>query len=85
MLKMKISGKNKKRRIKKKIIKKSNLRVGGQKRENPHFSASRALIKNRLGESSNLDHRGIHAKFQVIWSGSLVRAMGRVENGLLIL
>ena len=44
------------------------------------FSASRALIKNRLDESSNLAHRGMHAKFQLIWTGSLVRAMGRVEN-----
>ena len=42
--------------------------------------ASRALIKNRLDESSNLAHRGMHAKFQLIWMISLVRAMGRVEN-----
>ena len=45
----------------------------------PIFLASRALIKNRLGESSNLAHRGMHAKFQLIWTSSLVRAMGRVE------
>ena len=46
----------------------------------PIFLASRALIKNRLDESSNLAHRGMHAKFQLIWMISLVRAMGRVEN-----
>ena len=46
----------------------------------PIFLASRALIKNRLDESSNLAYRGMHAKFQLIWTGSLVRAMGRVEN-----
>ena len=47
--------------------------------ENPHFVASRALIKNRLGESSNLAHRGMHAKFQLIWTVRLVRAMGVVK------
>ena len=47
--------------------------------ENPHFVASRALIKNRLGESSNLAHRGMHAKFQLIWAVRLVRAMGVVK------
>ena len=46
----------------------------------PIFLASRALIKNRLDESSNLAHRDMHAKFQLIWMISLVRAMGRVEN-----
>ena len=51
-----------------------------QNMKTPIFSASRALIKNRLDESSNLAHRGMHAKFQLIWTGSLVRAMGRVEN-----
>ena len=51
----------------------------------PIFSAFRALIKNRLGESSNLALRGMHAKFELIWMISLVRAMGRVKNGHLIL
>ncbi len=46
----------------------------------PIFLASRALIKNRLDESSNLAHRGMHAKFQLIWMISFVRATGRVEN-----
>ena len=44
--------------------------------ENPHFVASRAFIKNRLDTSANLAHRGMHAKFQLIWTGSLVRPMG---------
>ena len=47
--------------------------------ENPHFVASRALIKNRLGESSNSAHRGMHAKYQLIWAVRLVRAIGVVE------
>ena len=51
-----------------------------QNMKTPIFSASRALIKNRLDESSNLAHRVMHAKFQLIWTGSLVRAMGVVEN-----
>ena len=44
--------------------------------ENPHFVASRAFIKNRLDTSANLAHRGMHAKFQLIWTIRLVRAMG---------
>ena len=44
--------------------------------ENPHFVVSRALIKNRLDTSSNLAHRGMHAKFQPIWTVRLVRVMG---------
>ena len=44
--------------------------------ENPHFVASRALIKNRLDTSSNLAHRGMHAKFRLIWTVRLVRVMG---------
>ena len=48
-------------------------------RENPHFVASRALIKNRLDESSNLAHRGMLAKFQLLWAVRLVRAMGVVQ------
>ena len=51
-----------------------------QNSKTPHFLASRALIKNRLDESSNLAHRDMHAKFQLIWMISLVRAMGGVEN-----
>ena len=52
-----------------------------QNLKTPHFLASRTLIKNRLDESSNLAHRGLHAKFQLIWVISLVRAMGGgVEN-----
>ena len=35
--------------------------------------------KHRLDESSNLAHRGMHAKFQLIWTVRLVRAMGVVE------
>ena len=46
----------------------------------PHFVASRALIKNRLDKSSNLAHRGMHAKFQLIWTIRLVRAMGGVGS-----
>ena len=42
----------------------------------PHFSASRALIENRLDTSANLAHRSLHAKFWLIWTVSLVRAMG---------
>ena len=45
----------------------------------PIFLASRALIKNRLDESSNLAHRGMYAKFQLIWMISLVRAMGGLK------
>ena len=41
--------------------------------------ASRALIQNRLDESSNLAHRDMHAKFQLIWAVRLVRAIGEVE------
>ena len=41
-----------------------------------HISASRALIKNRLDESSNLAQRGIHAKFQPNSTSRLARAMG---------
>ena len=52
----------------------------GENMKIPISLASRALIKNRLDESSNLAHRGMHAKFQLIWMISLVRAMGRVEN-----
>ena len=51
-----------------------------QNLKTPIFLASRTLIKNRLDESSNLAHRGLHAKFQLIWVISLVRAMGGVEN-----
>ena len=58
---------------------------GAKNVKTPIFLASRALIKNRLDESSNLAHRVMHAKFQLIWTGSLVRAMGRVENLLPIL
>ena len=45
----------------------------------PIFLASRALIKNRLDESSNLAHRGMYAKFQLIRMISLVRAMGGLK------
>ena len=47
--------------------------------ENPHFVASRALIKNRLDTSSNLAHRGMHAKFRLIWTVRLVRVMGGLK------
>ena len=48
----------------------------GGKKHNPIFLASRALIKNRLDTSANLAPRGMHAKFQLIWTIRLVRAMG---------
>ena len=51
-----------------------------QTKKKQHFLASRALIKNRLDESSNLAHRDMHAKFQLIWMISLVGAMRRVKN-----
>ena len=46
----------------------------------PRFWALGALIKNRLGVSSNLANRSIHAKFQLIWTIHLARAMGVVRN-----
>ena len=52
---------------------------GGQNMKTPIFLASRAFIQNRLDESSNSAHRGMHAKFQLIWTVSLVRARGTVE------
>ena len=42
--------------------------------------ASRAFIKNRLGESSKLAHRDMHAKFELIWIFRLLRAMGVVQS-----
>ena len=47
-----------------------------QNLKTPIFLTSRTLIKNRLNESSDLAYRGLHAKFQLIWMISLVRAMG---------
>ena len=46
----------------------------------PRFWALGALIKNRLGVSSNLAKRSLHAKFQLIWTIHLARAMGVVRN-----
>ena len=46
----------------------------------PHFGALRALVKNRLDACSNLAHRSMHAKFQLIWPIHLARAMGVVRN-----
>ena len=46
----------------------------------PVFWALSALIKNRLGVSSNLAKASIHAKFQLIWTIHLARAMGVVQN-----
>ena len=53
----------------------------------PIFLAFRALIKNRLGESSNLAQWDMHAKFELIWIIRLLRAMGVVRklNPLLII
>ena len=45
----------------------------------PHFSGLGALIKNRLGYSSNLAHWSLHAKFQPIRTIQLARAMGMVQ------
>ena len=42
----------------------------------PHNSDSRAFIKDRLKECSNLPHRGMHAKSQFMCKSSSVRAMG---------
>ena len=39
--------------------------------ENPHFVASRALVKNRLDTSSNLAHRYMHGKFLYFVNKSL--------------
>ena len=54
--------------------------VGAKNMKNPIFLASRALIKNRLDESSNLAHRDMHAKFGLIWIIRLLRAMGVVRK-----
>ena len=45
----------------------------------PLFSGLGALIKNRLGYSSNLAHWSLHAKFQPIRTIQLARAMGVVR------
>ena len=42
---------------------------GAKSMKTPHFLASRAYIQNCLDESSNLAHRGMYAKFQLVWSG----------------
>ena len=44
-----------------------------------HISAARALIKNRLGRSSNLAYWSVNAKFQPIRTIQLATAMGRVR------
>ena len=44
-----------------------------------------ALILNRLDESANLAYMGLPAKFQPIWTRSLVRAMGVDKNRRCIL
>ncbi len=51
--------------------------IGGQKSKS---SVSRALV-----ESSNLAHRGMHAKFQPIWANTLAKAMGADKMWRLIL
>ncbi len=46
----------------------------------PRFWALGALIKNRFGVSSNLAKRSLYAKFQLIWTIHLARAVGVVRN-----
>ena len=44
------------------------------------FQASGTLIENRLGASSNLAIWSMHAKFELIWTIRLPRAMGVVRK-----
>ena len=46
-----------------------------------HISASRALIKNRLDESSNLAQRDMHAKFQPNSTSRLASRLARAMGG----
>ena len=54
--------------------------MGGKNHENPNFLASKVFIQNRFDESSNLAHRVMHAKFELIWIIRLLRAMGVVRK-----
>ena len=57
---------------------------GAKTTKTPIFQLLEHLSKI-ANESANLAYRDMHAKFQLVWTVSLVRAMGRVENLLHIL
>ena len=45
----------------------------------PPHQIMKTLIFWLLDESASLVHRGMNAKFQLMWTVDLVRAMGRVK------
>ena len=69
----------KKKRYLKKQFCKVLLTLVGPSRV-PRFWALGALIINRLGVSSNLANKSVQAKFQLIGTIHLARAMGVVRN-----